>query len=390
MTLPDAIASLVPEVTEWRRDIHAHPETAFEERRTSDLVARLLGSWGIQVHRGIGRTGVVGVLRAGESERSIALRADMDALPIREATGAPHASTVDGTMHACGHDGHTAMLLGAAKHLAATSRFDGVVHFIFQPAEENEGGARAMLEDGLLREFRVDKVYGMHNRPGIPTGRFVVRAGPLMASYDQFEIHVVGRGCHAATPELGIDPVPAAASLISALVALPSRSVGAREPSVLTVTQVQAGSTWNVVPDEAVVRGTVRCLSPAVRDRIEARVGDLVRGIASAHGCEGRLTYERRYPATVNSGTEAEACASVASAVVGPDRVSREMDPVMGSEDFAFLLNERPGCYVFLGSGEDSPPLHSPNYDFPDEIIPWGVAYWTALAESRLSAKADW
>ena len=387
MAILEKIAALHEEMAEWRHDIHAHPETAFEEERTSALVAKMLASFGLRVHTGLGRTGVVGTLSAGSGKRSIGLRADMDALHIREQNGFEHRSKNEGKMHACGHDGHTSMLLGAAKYLAETKRFDGTVHFIFQPAEENEGGGREMVEQGLFDKFPCDSVYGMHNWPGMPVGQFGVRPGPMMASFDIFEIELTGRGSHAALPHTGIDPVVAAAALVQALQSIPSRNVDPIESAVVSVTQIHAGDTWNVIPNAAVLRGTTRAFKPQVQDLIERRMREICAGVASTYGTEVKLRYERRYPPTVNAVRETEICAAVLERMVGAENVAR-VPPVMGSEDFAFMLQVKAGCYVFVGNGpgEGGCMLHNPNYDFNDAILPLGASYWGNLVEHVLQA----
>ncbi|MCX7140393.1 MAG: M20 family metallopeptidase [Proteobacteria bacterium] len=389
MAILEKISALHGEMAEWRHDIHAHPETAFEEERTSALVAKKLESFGLRVHTGLGRTGVVGTLSAGSGNRAIGLRADMDALHILEQNGFEHRSRHDGKMHACGHDGHTSMLLGAAKYLAGTKNFDGTVHFIFQPAEENEGGGREMVEQGLFDKFPCDSVYGMHNWPGMPVGQFGVRPGPMMASYDIFEIELTGRGCHAAMPHTGIDPVVATAALIQALQTIPSRNVDPIESAVVSVTQIHAGDTWNVIPNAAVLRGTTRAFKPEVQDMLERRMREICAGIASAYGTEVKVRYERRYPPTVNAVRETEICASVLERMVGAENVAR-VPPVMGSEDFAFMLQVKAGCYVFVGNGpgEGGCMLHNPHYDFNDAILPIGASYWANLVEHVLAARA--
>ena len=389
MVILEDRAMLHAEMAEWRHDIHAHPETAFEEQRTSSLVAEKLESFGLSVHRGLGRTGVVGTLSAGSGRRAIGLRADMDALHIHEQNAFGHRSQHEGKMHACGHDGHTAMLLGAAKYLAQTRNFDGTVHFIFQPAEENEGGGREMVEQGLFEKFPCESVYGMHNWPGMPVGQFGVRAGPAMASFDIFEIELTGRGSHAALPHTGIDPVVAASALVQALQTITSRNVDPIESAVVSVTQFHAGDTWNVIPDAAVVRGTARAFSPEVRDLLERRLREICAGIASAHGTQVKVRYERRYPPLINAAPETEICASVLQAMVGTDNVL-QVPPVMGSEDFAFMLQAKAGCYVFVGNGpgEGGCMLHNPHYDFNDQILPLGASYWANLVEHILAARA--
>ena len=375
------------ELTQIRRDFHAHPETAFEERRTSDRVAEILASLGIEVHRGLGRTGVVGRLRAGSSPRAVGLRADMDALPIREQNETAYRSRNEGRMHACGHDGHMAMLLGAAKYLAETRSFDGTVYFIFQPAEENEGGGRAMIEDGLFDLFPVDAVFGMHNWPGKPAGQFGLRSGPMMAAFDIFEVTITGRGAHAALPHMAEDPIVAASAMVQALQSIVSHNLDPTDSGVVSVTQIHAGDTWNVIPGDAVLRGTTRSFRPETQSVIEHRIKDICRGIASAHGVQAQVRYERRYPPLVNAARESEICATVIENLVGNDNVDRDISPVMGSEDFAFMLAAKPGCYVFIGNGtgEGGCLLHNPHYDFNDGILPLGASYWARLAEHILA-----
>ena len=382
-------SALCAEMAEWRHDIHAHPETAFEEQRTAALVAERLEAFGLKVHRGLGRTGVVGSLTAGSAGRAIGLRADMDALHIHEQNAFGHRSQHEGKMHACGHDGHTAMLLGAAKFLAQTRNFDGTVHFIFQPAEENEGGGREMVEQGLFEKFPCDAVYGMHNWPGMPVGQFGLRAGPMMASFDIFEIVLSGRGSHAAMPHTGVDPITASSALVQALQSIVSRSVDPIESAVVSVTQIHAGDTWNVIPDSAVLRGTVRAFRPEVQDLIERRLREICAGIAAAHGAAASVRYERRYPPLVNAIAQTEACAGILRNMVGDNNVV-DIPPVMGSEDFAFMLQAKAGCYVVVGNGpgESGCMLHNPHYDFNDEILPLGANYWVNLVEQLMPARA--
>jgi len=380
------LLALHADMSNWRHDLHAHPETAFEESRTSALVAQKLESFGLKVHRGLARTGVVGTLSAGSGTRAIGLRADMDALHISEQNSFDHRSQHEGKMHACGHDGHTAMLLGAAKYLSASKNFSGTVHFIFQPAEENEGGGREMVEQGLFEKFPCEAVYGMHNWPGMPAGQFGFRAGPTMASFDIFEIELAGRGSHAALPHTGIDPIVAASALVQALQTIASRNVDPIESAVVTVTQIHAGDTWNVIPDAAVLRGTARAFKPEVRDLIERRVREICAGIAAANGARVKVRYERRYPPLINAAPEAEVCAAVMQAMVGPENVL-QVPPVMGSEDFAFMLQAKAGCYVFVGNGpgEGGCMLHNPHYDFNDQILPLGASYWSNLVQHILA-----
>ncbi len=386
MTLNPRIKALQPQLVAWRRDFHAHPETAFEESRTAARVAELLQSFGIEVHSGIGRTGVVGVLRAGSGARSIGLRADMDALHVQEANDFAHRSQNPGRMHACGHDGHTTMLLGAARHLAETRDFNGTVNFIFQPAEENEGGGRAMVEDGLFERFPCEAVYGLHNWPGMPVGEFGVISGPMMASYDIFEILVKGRGAHAAMPHEGNDPVTLSASLVHELQTIVSRNLRPVDAAVVSVTQIHGGDTWNVIPPEVVLRGTTRSFKPEVQDLVERRMRQVCAGLAATHGAEITLRYERRYPATINSAAEAAVAADAMRKVAGADKVHTDLEPTMGAEDFAFLLQKRPGAYGWIGNGPGAAGclLHNPGYDFNDEILTLGASYWATLAEGIL------
>jgi amidohydrolase len=381
MSIPEGIIKLHAEMTAWRRDIHANPEIAYEELHTADLVAQKLESFGLKVHRGLGRTGVVGTLTAGEGKRAIGLRADMDALMVREENEFAHCSRNSGKMHACGHDGHTAMLLGAAKYLAATKHFDGTIHFIFQPAEESGGGGREMVEQGLFDKFPCDSVYGMHNWPELPLGQFGTRPGPLMASSDKFEIELAGHGCHAAMPHTGVDLVVAASAIVQALHTIVSRSADPLEPAVVSVTQIHAGDAYNVIPGTALLRGTARAFSTEVQDLIERRIREICSGITAAYGASAEVRYTRNYPPTVNDATQAAVCTAVAGRLVGAENVIK-VKPVMGAEDFSFMLKARPGCYVFAGTGplKDGRALHNPRYDFNDELLPLGAAYWAALA----------
>ena len=374
------------ELTALRRDIHAHPELAFDEHRTADLVASELESYGLEVHRGIARTGVVGVLRAGSSGRMIGLRADMDALPLPELNEFPHRSKHAGKMHGCGHDGHTAMLLGAARHLAAHPDFDGVAVFIFQPAEESEGGAAVMIEDGLFERFPVESVYGLHNWPGIPVGEMAVMPGPVMAGTCGFEIIVRGHGCHAAMPHQGVDAIVAGAQLVQALQTVVSRNLHPCESAVVSVTQFHAGEAWNVIPEEVVLRGTIRSFKSEVQETVERAIERLCSGIAAANGAQISVHFDHRYPATVNSVNEANFCREVAAEVFGGERVLTDVLPSMGAEDFAYMLREKPGCYVWLGNGPGTGgcTLHNPHYDFNDAILGLGVAYWVRLVQKAL------
>ncbi|MCK6412249.1 MAG: M20 family metallopeptidase [Azonexus sp.] len=374
------------ELTALRRDIHAHPELAFDEHRTADLVASELESYGLEVHRGIARTGVVGVLRAGNSGRMIGLRADMDALPLPELNEFPHRSKHAGKMHGCGHDGHTAMLLGAARHLAAHPDFDGVAVFIFQPAEESEGGAAVMIEDGLFERFPVESVYGLHNWPGIPVGEMAVMPGPVMAGTCGFEIIVRGHGCHAAMPHQGVDAIVAGAQLVQALQTVVSRNLHPCESAVVSVTQFHAGEAWNVIPEEVVLRGTLRSFKSEVQETVERAIERLCSGIAAANGAQISVHFDHRYPATVNSVHEANFCREVAAEVFSGERVLTDVLPSMGAEDFAYMLREKPGCYVWLGNGPGTGgcTLHNPHYDFNDDILGFGVAYWVRLVQKAL------
>jgi len=387
--VPETVA-LAPELVRWRHHLHAHPETAFEERATAAFVAERLASFGLEVHTGLAGTGVVGVLRVGSSGDAIGLRADLDALHIHEKSGLPHASKHEGRMHACGHDGHTTMLLGAAQVLAQRKRIDGTVHFIFQPAEENEGGGRVMVEEGLFDRFPMRAVYGLHNWPSRPAGTFALRAGPLMGAFDIFEIVATGKGAHAAMAYEGRDPMLFASHAIGALQTIVSRNLHPLDAGVVSVTQVHAGDTWNVIPGEVVLRGTVRSFTREVQDTIERRMRTIVDGIAATFEMTATLRYERRYPATVNSEAETRHALAAAAAVVGRDSVDTDPQPNMASEDFAFMLQAKPGCYVWMGTqrGPDTPTLHNPRFDFNDDMLAVGASYWVTLAEQQLAARA--
>jgi hippurate hydrolase len=385
----EELGRYLPQMTEWRRHIHQNPETAFEEVGTAAFVAERLRAFGVdEVHEGIAKTGVVGVIRGRAGSRAIGLRADLDALDMQEGTGVAWASKTPGKHHACGHDGHTTMLLGAARHLAATRDFDGTVYVIFQPAEENEGGGRVMVEEGLFDRFPMASVFGMHNIPGMEAGTFAIRPGPMMASYDIFEITLTGRGAHGAMPHHGIDPITTGAELVQTLQTIVSRNIDPLEPAVLSVTKFHSGTAWNIIPNEAVIGGTVRAFSEAVQTQVEQRIRELCAGTALSHGATISVRYERRYPPTVNTSAEAELCASVAASLVGTERVKRELKPAMGSEDFAWMLQARPGAYMWLGNGTGSVGgcmVHNPGYDFNDAVLPIGAAYWVRLAETALS-----
>jgi hippurate hydrolase len=386
MTIIPQIRELHPELTAWRRELHAHPQTAFEETFASEFIAAKLQQAGLEVHRGLAKTGVVGTLQGRGPRAGLGLRADIDALDIEEQTGLPYQSQNPGKMHACGHDGHMTMLLGAMRYLAETRNFAGTVQFIFQPAEENEGGGRVMVEEGLFERFPVDAVFGMHNWPSLPAGQFAVRPGPFMAAFDVFEITITGRGTHAAMPHLGADPIVAASQVVSALQTIASRNTNPLDEIVLSITQFHAGDTWNVIPDTAVLRGTVRTFREAVQDTVEPTMRRIIQGVAGALGAVGELHYERRYPATVNTVQETRWSADVAASLVGDGNVHRDPQPCMGSEDFAFMLQKCPGSYIWVGGGrsDNDPVLHNPRYDFNDDILPLGASYWARLVETLL------
>ncbi len=387
MTNLDKIRGFHDELTAWRRDIHAHPELGFEERRTSDFVAAKLAEFGIEVHRGLGKTGVVGRLRVGNSPRSIGLRADMDCLPIHEANDFAHRSQHDGRMHACGHDGHTTMLLGAARHLAATRAFDGTVHFIFQPAEEGIGGAAAMVKEGLFDEFPCDVIFGMHNRPGLAVGKFQIRPGPMMAAAAFFDIRVKGRGAHGARPEAGVDPVLVASHITTALQSIVARNVRPVETCVVSVTQIHAGDAYNVIPERAVLGGTVRCFSKTVMNLAEQRMGRIAEGVAAGFGATAELDFRAVFPPLVNGADETRFIADTAAELVGEDNVNRQAGLVMASEDFSYMLEKVPGAYIQIGNGdgEGACEVHNPGYDFNDAALPYGAALFTRLVERRLA-----
>ena len=370
----------------WRRDLHAHPETSFEEFRTAKKIAQLLNDFGLKVLTGMAVTGVVATLEGNQaSEKTIGLRADMDALNLKELNTFDHCSTHVGKMHGCGHDGHSAMLLGAAKFLSENRNFSGKVVFIFQPAEEGDGGAKVMCDEGLFEQFDVDAVYGMHNWPGIDAGKFAVHKGPVMAAMDEFDITISGKGCHAGMPHLGVDPVVVAGQLITSLQAVTSRSLNPLESGVLSITKMQAGEAYNVVPDNVTLSGTCRSFSNEARDTLESKMQLQVENICSAFGAQGELNYRRIYPATVNSDVHADYCRSVAAKLVKQDNVLWDEPPSMGAEDFAFMLQEKPGAYIWIGngSGDKSHGLHNPYYDFNDDILPLGASYWVELVRSQ-------
>ncbi len=385
--MTDRIEGYREELTAIRRDIHKHPEIAFEETRTSDLVAEKLKSYGIEVRRGLGKTGVVGTLKAGTANKAIALRADMDALPIREANDFDYRSVHDNLMHACGHDGHTTMLLGAARYLSETRAFDGIVHFIFQPAEESLGGAKVMIDDGLFDKFPVTAVYGMHNWPQLAAGKFAMRVGPIMAAFDVFEITITGKGTHAAMPHTGIDPVLVASQVVTAFQTIVARNTDPLDSAVVSVTMFHAGTENNIIPDTVTLGGCTRSLLAETQKTVELRMESIVTGICDAHGATYSFRYSRGYPATVNAEEETANAAAAAIDVTGEDSVLTEIAPVMGSEDFAFMLQEKPGCYIFIGNGkgEGSCMVHNAGYDFNDDILTLGARYWSRLVETQLS-----
>ncbi len=387
MPVKNRFAEMLPEITAWRRDFHEHPELLFDVHRTAGKVAELLRSFGCdEVVEGIGRTGVVGVIRGrtDTARRVIGLRADMDALPIHEATGVPYASKVPGKMHACGHDGHTAMLLGAAKYLAETRSFDGTAVVIFQPAEEGGGGGREMVADGMITRFGIQEVYGMHNMPGIPVGHFAIRPGAMMAAADQFDITVTGKGGHAAKPHDCVDTTVVAAHIIVALQTIASRNVDPMAQVVVSVCTVATDSTaHNVIPQVVKMKGTVRTMDHAVQDQVERRIGEIVEGTALALGARAEVAYKRGYPVTVNTPANTDYAAAVAREVSG--HIDTDTPPLMGAEDFSFMLNERPGAYIFLGNG-DTAMVHHPAYNFDDSAIPFGASWYAGMAESRMQA----
>lgn len=386
MPIVNRIAEMHGEITAWRRDIHAHPELLYDVDRTAASIAAKLTSFGCdEVVQGIGRTGVVGVIRGSKpGSKAIGLRADMDALPLEEETGLAYRSTVPGKMHACGHDGHTAMLLGAAKYLAETRNFAGTAVVIFQPAEEGGAGGLAMVKDGLMDRFGVNQVYGMHNYPGLPVGQFAIRPGAIMAAADYIAIDLEGVGGHAARPHLAVDTVLVGAQIVAQLQSIVSRNVDPLEAAVVSICQFQAGYTDNVIPQHAQLRGTARSLTAAVRELLQKRISEVVEGTARLYGARAKLTYTTGYPVVVNHERETAFAATVAREVVGESKVDTSLAPVMGAEDFAYMLKERPGAFIFVGNG-DSAGLHHPAYDFNDEVIPIGTSYWVRLAETALA-----
>ena len=389
-----ALQARAPELARVRQDIHAHPELRYEEFRTSDLVAAKLTEWGIPVVRGLGQTGVVGIIQRGSSQRAVGIRADMDALPVQEINTFAHASQHAGRMHACGHDGHTAMLLGAAEHLAKHGDFDGTVYLIFQPAEEGGAGAQAMIDDGLFEQFPMEAVFGMHNWPGYPQGAMAVSAGPVMASSNEFSITVRGKGGHAALPHTTIDPMPVACQLVLALQTIVSRNVKPIDPAVLSVTVIEGGTASNVVPNFVTIEGTVRTFTTEVLDLMEQRMRELTEQLPQAFGCTGEMSFKRNYPPTINSPAEAKFARELMLELVGEDQTLAQ-EPVMGAEDFSFMLQAKPGAYLFIGNGDGDHrahghgagpcELHNASYDFNDHLLPQGAAYWVLLAQRWLA-----
>jgi hippurate hydrolase len=394
MRLVEPILAHQAQLETIRRDIHAHPELCYEEQRTADVVASRLTEWGIPVVRGLGVTGVVGIIKNGSSDRAIGLRADMDALPMQELNTFEHASRHAGKMHACGHDGHTAMLLGAAHYLSQNRNFDGTVYVIFQPAEEGGAGARRMIEDGLFERFPMDAVYGLHNWPGMAAGKFGVVAGPMMASSNEFRVVVKGKGAHAAQPHRGIDPVMVAVQIAQSWQTIISREKNPLDTAVLSITQIHAGSATNVIPDDAVLIGTVRTFTTDVLDLVERRMEEIANGVAAAFNAGVDFSFKRNYPPLVNHAAQTAFAIEAMKAVVGADNVDANVEPTMGAEDFAFMLQAKPGCYVFLGNGDGEHrlgghglgpcQLHNGSYDFNDQLLPIGASYWVRLAEMSL------
>jgi len=397
MKLIEPIVANTPEIAALRKDIHAHPELCFQEVRTADVVAAKLSGWGIPIHRGMGTTGVVGIVKAGTSKRAIALRADMDALPMQEFNTFAHASRHAGKMHACGHDGHTAMLLAAAQYFAKHRNFDGTVYLVFQPAEEGGGGAREMIKDGLFERFPVEAVFGMHNWPGMAAGTFAASAGPVMASSNEFKITIRGKGGHAAMPHNAIDPVVVACQLVQGFQTIVSRNVKPIDAGVISVTMLNAGEATNVIPDSCELQGTVRTFSIPVLDLIERRMREMSEQLCAAFNTSVEFEFVRNYPPTINSAKEATFARQVMESIVGADKVFTQ-EPTMGAEDFSFMLQAKPGCYAFIGNGDGDHRtmghgggpcnLHNPSYDFNDELLPLGATFWVRLAEKWLASGA--
>ena len=396
MKLIEPLVAWKDEMTALRRDIHAHPELAYEEVRTSDVVAKNLESWGIPVHRGLGITGIVGTIKGrNENGKAVGLRADMDALPMQETNTFEHASKHEGKMHACGHDGHTAMLLTAARYLAENRDFDGTIYVIFQPAEEGFSGAKRMIDDGLFEKFPMQAVFGLHNWPGMPAGTFGIVPGPIMGGSNLFKITLEGKGAHAAMPNLGHDPIMAAVQLAQSLQTTITRNLDPLDPAVLSITQIHSGTADNVIPDNAELRGTVRTLSEEALDLIERRMAEITDLTAQAFNCQSNFVFSRKYPPTINHANEAALCVEVAKSIVGPENVDQTIRPSMGAEDFAFMLKAKPGCYVWLGNGDGDHrskghglgpcTLHNGSYDFNDNLLPIGASYWVELAKRWLA-----
>ncbi len=389
MPVINSIAAMTPEITAWRRDLHENPELMYDVHRTAGIVADKLKAFGCdEIVPGIGRTGVVGVIRGktNTSGRVIGLRADMDALPMEELTGLPYASKVKGKMHACGHDGHTAMLLGAAKYLAETRNFDGTAVVIFQPAEEGGAGGKAMCDDGMMERWNINEVYGMHTAPGIPVGQFATRPGAILASADFFHMTIEGKGCHAAEPHKGIDPLVVGANILLAFQTIVARNVDPLKSGVVTVGSFNGGHATNIVPQHVKLSGTVRALEPAIRDLLHKRVVETAEGIAKAYGATVEIDYNRSYPVTVNHAKETDFAVRVARDIVGADKVEANVTPVMGGEDFSFMLNERPGNVIWIGNG-DTAACHHPAFDFDDNAIAYGVTYWARLIETGMPVR---
>ncbi len=394
MRLIESILADAASITTLRRDIHAHPELCFEEVRTSDLIAKALTEWGIPVHRGLGTTGVVGIVKNGSSDRALGLRADIDALPMTEHNKFAHASRHAGKMHACGHDGHTAMLLAAAKHLAKHRNFDGTVYLVFQPAEEGGGGAREMIKDGLFKLFPMEAIFGAHNWPGMKVGQFSLKPGPCYASSNEFKITVRGKGAHGAMPHLGVDPVPAAAAMVSAFQTILTRNKRPIDTGVISVTMIHTGEATNVIPDSCVMEGTVRTFTTEVLDLIERRMKGVAESTAAAFECTAEFEFKRNYPPTINHEAETAFARRVLGEVVGEENVL-DFEPTMGAEDFSYFLQEKPGCYFMIGNGDGAHRqgghglgpcmLHNPSYDFNDDLIPLGATAWVRLAEAWLN-----
>ena len=385
MNIIPEIAAKEADIVAWRRAIHAHPELAYEEHRTADLVAERLNEWGLDVHRGLATTGVVGTLANGDGP-VVGLRADMDALPILEANEFDHKSRLDGKMHACGHDGHTAMLLGAARYLAESRDFQGTIRFIFQPAEEAARGARVMMDEGLFEMFPVEAVFGMHNWPGLEIGRFAMRAGPMMASLDCFDITITGHGAHGALPHHGVDPIAVSAQVISALQTIVSRNADPLRAAVISVTKIHGGDAHNIIPGQITLGGGIRCFEKDMRRLLKTRVIEVVEGVCASLGARGQVDFVADYPAVINQTDAIALSSEVATEIVGAANVDADSDPVLGSEDFAFMLEEIPGCYIFIGNGagEGNCMIHNPGYDFNDDAAVLGATYWVRLAQTFL------